>query len=223
MHARVVDVDRSCFSELQGGLAAAQPSPGFATQMSGEGHLPSSTLVQSLITSYYVVRDPPQLVQQRITHYYPVCDFVDEGIESVGQHFTTHSCDSPSDDVSSSTHVSETPTSKVGDISWYLHHSNQALQSRERLVQNPNTLFGSYTFEDGLHREELDSYPNCQTPSPVLQVSKSSSFSRAFEFRLCTCYATQLMLFDGNMLYLFSTVFARRSRTTFFQPLFSRM
>ena len=98
-------------------------------------------LVQTLIMSYYNVRDPPQLVQQRITQYFPVCNSVNGELQSVGD-FSTSSYDSASDVVSSDIHISGTPMSRVGDISWYLHSENLAIHSCQRLVQNPRTLFG---------------------------------------------------------------------------------
>lgn len=140
--------------------------------MSGEGHSLNPALVQSLITSYYVVREPPQLVQQQITTYYPACaNEVDEENESVGEHCSARSCYSPSDDVACSTHVAETPTSRLGDIGWYLHSANEALQSRERVVQTSKKLFGSFLAEEGLAREDFTSYSDFPTRSPVSLVS----------------------------------------------------
>lgn len=143
---------------------------GFATPMSGEGFPYNPTLVQSLITSYYVVREPPQLVQQRITHYFPVYDGVDEESQSVDQAFTAPSCYSLDDDVSSSSHISGTPTSRLQDIAWYVHSGNQAVHARECLVRNSKTLFKSELTEDALSPEELTAYPS-PTPSSTRLVS----------------------------------------------------
>ena len=121
------------------------------------------SLVQTLITSYYNVRDPPQLVHQRITQYFPICDSVNRELQSIGD-FSTSSYDSASDAVSSDTHISRTPMSRVGDISWYLHIANLAIHSHQRLVQNPRTLFG-----DGWPRKEYIHPP--ATSSTVCSVS----------------------------------------------------
>ena len=124
-------------------------------------------LVQTLIMSYYNVRDPPQLVQQRITQYFHVCDSVNGELQSVGD-FSASSYDSASDAVSSDIHISGTPMSSVGDISWYLHSANLVIHSHQRLVQNPRTLFG-----DGWPREE---YIHPPTTSSTVR-SMSSCFA----------------------------------------------
>ena len=72
-------------------------------------------LVQTLITSYYNVRDPPQLVQQRITQYFLVSDSINGELQSVGD-FSASSYDSASDAVSSDTHISGKPMSMVGKL-----------------------------------------------------------------------------------------------------------
>ena len=151
------------FSELQAKHALVQPSSGFCTPMSREDLSYEPLLVQTLITSYYNVRDPPQLVQQRITQYVHVCDSVNGELQSVGD-FSASSYDSTSDAVSSDTHIFGTPMSRVGDISWYLHTTNLAIHSRQRLVQNPRTLFG-----DGWPREEYIHSP--ATSSTIRSVS----------------------------------------------------
>ena len=122
------------FSELQATHALVQPSSGFFTPMSREDLSYKPPLVQTLITSYYNVRDPLELVQQRITQYFPVCNSINGELQSVGD-FSPSSYDSASNAVSNDTHISGTPMSRVGDISWYLHTANLAIHSRQRLVE----------------------------------------------------------------------------------------
>ena len=155
------------FSELQATHALVQPSSGFCTPMSREDLSYEPPLVQTLITSYYNVRDPPQLVQQRITQCFPIWDSVNGELQSVGD-FSASSYDSALDAVLSDTHISGTPISRVGDISWYLHTANLTIHSRQRLIQNPKTLFG-----DGCPHEEYIHPP--ATSSTVRSVSSCSA------------------------------------------------
>ena len=168
-HARVFDVAHSeklCSEQCRVRRSLCE----VCEPMSGEAGSQTPPLVQSLITSYYVVKDPPLLVQREITYYYPVCECVNEESEGVGPEFSAGSWYSPSEDVASSSDVAATPTSRRGDIGWYLHSANQVLQTRDRLVHNPRSLFESLVTEDGLPREEVTSDPDCRSPCPSVSI-----------------------------------------------------
>ena len=210
-HARVFDVVPDCrlcfWSRVGCGAAFAKA----CEPMSGEAISQSPTLVQSLITSYYCVKDPPLLVQQRITQYFPACECVNEESESVGQGFTACSCYSPTEDVASSSDVAATPTSRRGDIGWYLHTSNQVLQARERLVQNPRSLFGALVTGDGLSRDEHTSHPVLRSPCPSV-----SSYFRFFFLQviLSSDYVCPLLchVVSRHLYYMFAFDPGRRFR-----------
>ena len=120
--------------------------------------------------SYYSVRDLPQLVQQRIIHYFPICDCPNGELHNAkGSFSVASSFHSISDGVSSGTDISGTPTLRVGDITWYLYCANLAIHFRQHLVQNPRTLFRSPVIEDGLPRQEYIYLP--VTPSTARLVS----------------------------------------------------
>lgn len=110
------------------------------------------TLVQQCITDYFPFRSS-RLVQQYITAYFPLC----------GSSLAAVSCEFDSLVTSTDGYVSETPTSKQGDIAYYLGlHSTRHMCATtvvkstealfERVVAIENSIFLSASVNQNMWR-----------------------------------------------------------------------
>lgn len=107
--------------------------------MSVERNSPESPFVQTIIIDYYSQKEPPQLVQQLITNYYP---HTTNSINTLSHQSESSSLRGSTSFVQD-THISGTPVREVGNLAWYMHCSKTEGNSRRRLAKGPDSLFGA--------------------------------------------------------------------------------
>ena len=98
--------------------------------MSNQAPFRNSTFVQQCITSYFPFRTST-LVQQCITDYFPLCS-------NRCCSLVTVSCDF---DSFTDSYVSETPTSKQGNIAYYLGICSSRQMCQSTVVRSGEALF----------------------------------------------------------------------------------
>lgn len=132
------------------------------------------TLVQQCITDYFPFRSS-RLVQQYITTYFPLC----------ASSLATMSCEFDSLVTSTDGYVSETPTSKQGDIAYYLGLRSNRHMCATTAVRSTEALFERAV---AIEASSFSSASVNQDMWRFVYAIPTRFISLKFQFTYCTVY-----------------------------------